>query len=120
MIPGRRDVFQMLAAMIATVAIRRRAAAASDDTSLVAISSMEFVGRAYLAEYGTSQIIAALAHDPALEILRSGQSHSMLLRRAKQDFADGNIVLVDGWMLSRTEAHICALAALQSTASDDQ
>lgn len=32
--------------------------------------------------------------------------------RIRQDFADGRTVRVDGWMLSQTEASLCALAEL--------
>ncbi len=31
----------------------------------------------------------------------------------QRDFLDGNTVSVDGWILSRTEARLCALVALQ-------
>lgn len=31
----------------------------------------------------------------------------------QRDFIDGNTVSVDGWVLSRTEARLCALVALQ-------
>jgi hypothetical protein len=33
-------------------------------------------------------------------------------RRTRQDFADGRVVTIHGWMLSVTEARICGLAAL--------
>lgn len=29
------------------------------------------------------------------------------------DFAEGRIIEVDGWLLAKTEAHLCAMAALQ-------
>jgi hypothetical protein len=32
--------------------------------------------------------------------------------KCRQDFADGHTVRLDGWVLSRTEARLCALAAL--------
>lgn len=32
----------------------------------------------------------------------------------QRDFVDGNTVSVDGWILSRTEARLCALVALQA------
>jgi hypothetical protein len=35
-----------------------------------------------------------------------------LRQQAMRDYAEGNIVLVDGWLLSRTEAQLCALVAL--------
>jgi hypothetical protein len=37
---------------------------------------------------------------------------SALRQQAIQDYAAGNIVLVDGWVMSRTEAQLCALVAL--------
>jgi hypothetical protein len=37
---------------------------------------------------------------------------SALRQQAMQDYAAGNVVLVDGWVLSRTEAQLCALVAL--------
>jgi hypothetical protein len=37
---------------------------------------------------------------------------SALRQQAAQDYARGNVVLVDGWVLSRTEAQLCALVAL--------
>jgi hypothetical protein len=36
----------------------------------------------------------------------------LLLRQQRQDFERGRIVNVHGWILSRTEARLCALAAL--------
>jgi len=35
-----------------------------------------------------------------------------LVRRTRQDFAEGQIVRVHGWMLSVTEARLCGLVAL--------
>ena len=31
---------------------------------------------------------------------------------AREDFMNENIILVDGWVLSSTEAHLCALLHL--------
>jgi hypothetical protein len=36
----------------------------------------------------------------------------LLLRRQRDDFEAGRIVYVQGWILSETEARLCALAAL--------
>jgi hypothetical protein len=33
-------------------------------------------------------------------------------RRFAKDFADGRTVMLDGWVVSRTEARLCALLAL--------
>jgi hypothetical protein len=38
----------------------------------------------------------------------------LLARRVTQDFADGTTCLVDGWLLSRTECRLAALAAVES------
>jgi hypothetical protein len=35
----------------------------------------------------------------------------MLLLQQRQDFEQGRIVMVQGWILSETEARLCALAA---------
>lgn len=35
----------------------------------------------------------------------------------RQDFANGRVVQVEGWVLARTEARLCALAALRRTAA---
>ena len=123
--PSRRHAFQILEATITSVAVGKRAAASAIGAPLESIAdrrSMEVIGRAYLAEYGTSGIAATLEKDAALGNFHGRQDLNMLLRRrVAQDFADGNTVLVRGWMLSCTEARVCALAALRATApGDDQ
>lgn len=42
----------------------------------------------------------------------AGSTTRAIARSIRNDFADGRIVSVQGWMLSRTEARIGALAAL--------
>lgn len=42
----------------------------------------------------------------------AGKLRILLLRQQRQDFERGRIVNVHGWILSRTEARLCALAAL--------
>lgn len=84
------------------------------------------VGRAYLE---------TLAPDPSPRVLverivaglpggytavRRGdeaQLRTLLAHELKEDFRDGNIVMVDGWILSTTEARLCALAALVDSSS---
>lgn len=39
------------------------------------------------------------------------KSASQLRERLAQDYADGAVVFIDGWMMSETEARICALVA---------
>lgn len=40
----------------------------------------------------------------------------MLARQQRDDFAQGRVVRVRGWLLSLTEARLCALAALRTRA----
>ncbi len=42
------------------------------------------------------------------------QVRSELVNRIKADFAVGDMVVVQGWALSRTEARLCALIALEN------
>lgn len=41
--------------------------------------------------------------------LSSDQLIRILRKRIRQDFESGNVVHVDGWVLSRTEVRLCAL-----------
>ena len=40
------------------------------------------------------------------------QLRSLLAQKREHDFRNGDIAIVDGWILSRTEARTCALVAL--------
>jgi hypothetical protein len=40
----------------------------------------------------------------------------ILKKRVRQDFADETVVTVNGWLLSQTEARLCALVKLQRSA----
>ncbi|GJM44058.1 MAG: hypothetical protein DHS20C21_09000 [Gemmatimonadota bacterium] len=40
---------------------------------------------------------------------------TVLQQQIRADFATGNVVTVDGWILSRTETDLCALAELASS-----
>jgi hypothetical protein len=65
------------------------------------------VGREYLGA-------APAENDPALlrKLLGNVRSAEGLDALVRADFAIGNIVQLRGWVLSRTEARWCALAAL--------
>lgn len=41
-----------------------------------------------------------------------GRLRIAVRNRLRRDFADGRTVLLDGWLLSRTEARLCALATI--------
>jgi hypothetical protein len=125
--PSRRNVFQSIAAVITAAAVRRQAVASSNDgfpASLSDTRSQEVIGRVYLAEYGGSGVIhdiaAALGHGSGVPDSQYRQTVRMLLcSRVTQDFAEGRTVLIGGWMLSCTEAQVCALAALRAAESGD-
>jgi hypothetical protein len=46
------------------------------------------------------------------ELPRSGDLLAFFRKRFAEDFGRGNTVMIRGWVLSRTEARLCALIAL--------
>ncbi|MEQ9640993.1 MAG: hypothetical protein RIM84_13305 [Alphaproteobacteria bacterium] len=73
------------------------------------------VGRRYLAEHAQEADAARLAAhiEAALAARGDGVELRQALRNAvRADMRAGRSVLVDGWVLSLTEARLCALAAL--------
>ena len=105
-----------------------RAAGAADGGSLQASLGREItrifrdreaarsVGRCYLASHpeevaGARLLAAELGRQqlspPAGEGLRRA-----LADRRRQDFEDGAVVVVGGWVLARTEARACALTVI--------
>lgn len=72
------------------------------------------LGRTYLAAHpGEARgggLVRALA-GPTGPTSASGAS-SAVAARIRSDYAAGNTVVVDGWVLSRAEARLCALVAL--------
>ena len=80
----------------------------------------QIVGRRYLAAHPASReqltrlILGRIGVDDAvLERSMLKQFESMLHSRIRRDFADESIFITDGWLLSQTEAMLCALAATQ-------
>lgn len=80
------------------------------------------VGRAYLATAPREADVTVLMQkimregDTRLfEMLRKDDDDGLrgfLTQRVRRDFRDGDVVLVRGWVLSRTESRVYALAAL--------
>jgi hypothetical protein len=79
------------------------------------------VGQAVLAavpsEATAEAVVAALAGDRRAELEALAASDPAALRallqeQHRRDFEDGRTVAIDGWVLSRTEARLCAVAAL--------
>jgi hypothetical protein len=78
------------------------------------------IGKAYLAtapdEADKAMLVALLCPGapscyPELLALDEPAFRSWIARRHRADFEEGRTVCVDGWILSRTEARLCALAA---------
>jgi hypothetical protein len=81
------------------------------------------VGRAYLAghpaEADRARLAAGLAEAARCQDCDPAQAPAERLRAAlarpiRADFAAARVVRVDGWVLSATEARLCALAALSA------
>lgn len=80
------------------------------------------VGRAYLQAQSAPNPTLTSLRAEVVRVLRSSEKSlgsrfreplSVRLRsQIRQDFAAGNVAIVDGWMLSRTEAQACAIAYL--------
>ena len=89
-------------------------------------SSAEAIGRAYLLGLAArrpafavlqADLMRALQLDPAGLLQQRGTMLETRLReRIRQDFAEGSVVMVDGWILSRIEAQACAIACLGTAA----
>ena len=95
------------------VAIRRHIA-----RTLRPIFNKEFtpqtIGLRYLSLYpeeaDVDRLWTALVGSPAPA--RTDELKMRLAQLRQRDFEDGEIAIVDGWILARTEARACALLAL--------
>jgi hypothetical protein len=72
------------------------------------------IGCAYLAEHPEERDRKRLLRELDLDVAGAETSRlrEMLVQRQLRDFAFGRVVRVDGWILSETEARLCALAAV--------
>ena len=98
--PSGNDAFELAHRLVATVSSRESAA---------------WLGVRYLREHMNERHVELLAealvkHDISGMDRETLQEHLELNRRV--DFAVGDIVKVNGWLLSRSEARLYALAAL--------
>ena len=80
-------------------------------------AGMIAVGRAYLdlaPEESDAARLRQLPHLPAevSALTLPGRERDRLALRQSEDFRTGEAVLVQRWLLSRTDARLCALAAL--------
>jgi hypothetical protein len=73
------------------------------------------LGRDYLAAHAQESteagLMEALASTGGGESLASPEALALQIRK---DYEEGRTVSISGWVLSRTEARLCALAAVQS------
>jgi hypothetical protein len=118
----RRRVLAFLASACGGVAswASARSDTASLHSRLVALftdpGSARTIGLAYLrtvgeAEASPERLVQAIS-GASEAVMASSELKRVIGARIRSDFAEGAIVTVDGWMLSRTEARLCALAAL--------
>jgi hypothetical protein len=118
----RSGLFAALAPTLALVAgplAPRRAAAAGPTARLAGIfrepASARAIGRAYLRQAPEEADAARpldLIHPGDCAALSTTELRRAVAARQRADFAAGRTVLLDGWVLSRTEARLCAFAAV--------
>jgi len=79
-------------------------------------ANAERIGRRYLASLGAETNRNAIlgASPPLQRALASppGQAAEMLRHAIDADFRRGDVAVVDGWVLAKSEARLCALVAL--------
>jgi len=79
-------------------------------------SSARAIGRRYLTirpeEASAAILVEAIVRDHPCAGTTERQLRDLMRRAIRDDFACGDTVTLDGWVLSVTEARLCALAAL--------
>jgi hypothetical protein len=82
------------------------------------VDAARAIGESYLRQRGVEPIRASILDHAggALQILAAARSEKAalteLVAAVRRDFQEGRIVLLEGWVLSRTEAELCALTLL--------
>jgi hypothetical protein len=78
------------------------------------------VGLAYLSqspeERDRQVLVDLLIAGVVWPSLAGADVRTLIDARVRRDFASGDVVQLQGWMLSHTEARLCALAALDASA----
>ena len=123
---GRRRLLLAILGLTASAAIGPRAIAsvlerlgAADATTralrslILSRDSAVRLGRAYLVatpnEASASRLTSLILGESAM---RTGREAARVRSRIQGDFDAGRVVTVDGWIVSPTEARLCALCAL--------
>ncbi|MBJ3774117.1 hypothetical protein [Acuticoccus mangrovi] len=122
--PTRRAALGWLAAGASLLTGRVAAAPASPERRLARLAGSRRaagrIGRAYLADRGGADLSALMAEIEARTALSSDavmrlSPDALAARLAvakREDFERRDTVAVEGWVLSGTEARLCALATL--------
>lgn len=80
------------------------------------VADAQVIGRRYLTLYpekaSRSVLLAELKMTYPLVAGQQTRLKKTLSQRRQQQFLEGDTVIVDGWVLARCEAQICALLAL--------
>ena len=83
---------------------------------LVNVSEVQEAGAAYLkinpAEDDRSKLSGLLLGNYEQEKLNKNEIQTLLDKQVTNDFKTGNMVIANGWVMSRTEARQCALFSL--------
>ena len=109
--PGRRTVLKLAGSGLLTgyLGLGAIASQATDPVS----DSLRVVGKAYLAknpdEGSAERLVTALSRAAGLSPRKRRLSTKVLHQLVNNDFSTDNLVYLNGWALSRTEARLAAL-----------
>jgi hypothetical protein len=85
------------------------------------VRTMVWLGQHYLKlhpeEDSAKRIAHALFGDESASVCSlfdCAKQRQLVLRRHAKDFRDSNVVVIDGWVLTRTEARVFALSVKES------
>ena len=115
---SRREILSLLGLGVPGLAVLQACGPGSDTVDRLQgffpdRASAAEVGRAYLqrhpAESDVDTLVSSIVGDPPVS---ADDLVTDVLARHREDFARGRTVTVRGWVLSGTEARLCALAAL--------
>jgi hypothetical protein len=121
----RRRFLQLTAAGLAATLVDSACARDTDEDAqaLARPSLLEMLGPERAREIGTKYRATAPAENTA-DALRAAISRPqrrfpwigrrLIDDQIRDDFADGRIVVINGWVLSETEARMCALYSLSA------
>jgi hypothetical protein len=78
------------------------------------LDSARSIGKRYLALYpnGKDRALLLAEHIQIAQLRTSGELIKVLAGKRELDFQNSKTVLIDGWILARTEVEVCALTVL--------